>query len=458
MRNGWRNADPSTFVDNWHLHAISEHLEAVTRGEIRRLIINIPPRHSKSLQVAVFWPAWSWLHRPDTRFLFASYAQSLSMRDSVKCRRLIESPWYKENWGDRFRLTSDQNTKLRFDNNHGGYRLATSVDGTATGEGGDIIVIDDPHNVKEAESVAIRTSTINWWNETMSTRLNDPKTGAYVIVMQRVHEEDLVGHILEKEQPDWTHLCLPARYESDHPTPTRTPLDSIDPRTEDGEPLWKERYGDDELKVLERALGSYGTAGQLQQRPAPRDGGQFKRHWFEIVDAAPAEAQRVRYWDKAGTPGGGDYSAGCLMCRGIDGIFYIENVTRGQWSSSHRNATIKQIAALDRQRYPTTQPIIWFEVEGGSGGKESGEISVRDLAGYPVYTEHPTGSKEVRAQGLEAQAEAGNVRLVRGDWNEEFLEEIANFPRGKHDDQVDAAVGAFNKLTLEGSTANVFTR
>ena len=419
----------------------------------------------KSLAVSVFWPAWSWIDRPELRFLFASYAQSLSHRDSLKCRRVIESPWYQERWSDRFQLTGDQNTKSRFDTTKNGYRLATSVDGSLTGEGGDVIVVDDPHNVREAESEATRGSVLSWWDEAMSTRLNDPKTGAYVIVMQRVNDNDLVGHILAREH-DWDHLCLPARYEADHPyaTPSSVPLKlnpeitlKGDPRTNDGDLLWGERFGETEMQRMELTLGTYGSAGQLQQRPAPRGGGMFQRGWFGVVDAVPIEAQRVRYWDKAGTEGGGDYSCGVLVARDYNGLFYIEDVVRGQWSSHNRNVIIKQTAEADRLKYPTAPPTIWIEQEGGSGGKESAEISVRELAGYAVYIEHPTGSKEVRAEPFSAQCEAGNVKMKRAEWNEEYLRELELFPNGKHDDQVDPSAGAFNKLALAGSTANVFS-
>lgn len=465
IRQGWRNADPSDYVHGWHIDAICDHLQAVTQGHIRRLIINIPPRHMKSLAVSVFWPAWSWIDKPELRFLFASYAQSLSMRDSVKCRRIIESPWYQQRWGDRFQLTGDQNTKSRFDTTKNGYRLATSVDGSLTGEGGDIIVVDDPHNVRESESEATRGAVLSWWDEAMSTRLNDPKTGAYVIVMQRVHEKDLVGHILAREH-DWEHLCLPARYETNHPrlTPVEVALKAHpeitlrgDPRTRDGELLWPERFGETEMRRMELTLGTYGSAGQLQQRPAPRGGGMFKREWFEFVDAVPIEAQRVRYWDKAGTEDGGDYTVGTLVARDFNGITYIEDVVRGQWSAHNRNIIIRQTAEADRLKYPTSPPTILLEQEGGSGGKESAEISIRELAGYAVYAEHPTGSKEVRAEPFAAQCEAGNVKIKRAPWNEEFLRELEVFPNGTHDDQVDTSAGGFNKLALSGSTSNVFS-
>lgn len=277
VRQSWHVLEPSTpYIHGWHLDAISEHLEAVTRGEIRNLLINMPPRHMKSIQVSVMWPCWVWLNNPQKRWLFSSYAAVLSTRDSVKCRRLIESPWYQRNFGDIYQLTSDQNVKNRYENTVTGYRIATSVGGAATGEGGDIIVVDDPHNVVEATSKRMREATLEWWDETMSTRLNDPKTGAKVIVMQRVHEEDLSAHVLE--QGGYEHLCLPAEYEG---TKVFTSIGWTDPRKGIGELLWPERFGREEIDTLKRTLGTYGAAGQLQQRPQPLEGGAFKATWLK---------------------------------------------------------------------------------------------------------------------------------------------------------------------------------
>ena len=182
VSQAWPIVEPSTpFTPGWHIDAIVEHLEAVTNGNIRNLLINVPPRHMKSLLVSVFWPAWEWIRWPERRWLYSSYAAQLSIRDSVKCRRLIESPWYQQRWRDHFALTSDQNAKARFDNNRSGYRLSTSVGGAATGEGGDRIVCDDPHNVQEAESDAVRKSTTDWFDIVMSTRLNDPMLGGTTV-------------------------------------------------------------------------------------------------------------------------------------------------------------------------------------------------------------------------------------------------------------------------------------
>src|SRR6266853_1026359 len=278
VRQAWAVVEPSTpFVFGWHIDAIIEHLEAVTRGEIRNLLINVPPRHMKSLLVSVFWPAWEWIAHPERRWLYSSYAASLSIRDSVKFRRLIESPWYQSRWGDRFDLTSDQNTKVRVDNSRSGYRIATSVGGSATGEGGDRIICDDPHNVQEVESDSVRKGTRDWFDIVISSRVNDPKTTAMVVVMQRCHQQDLSGHLLE--QGGWEHLCLPAEYEG----PSRaTLIGFIDPRTQPGELLWPERFGPKEIVNLKISLGSYAAAGQLQQRPSPAGGGIFKRHWWRF--------------------------------------------------------------------------------------------------------------------------------------------------------------------------------
>jgi hypothetical protein len=231
----------------------------------------------KSLLVSVFWPAWEWIRWPERRWLFSSYAASLSIRDSLKCRRLIESPWYQRLWGERFALTGDQNTKGRFDNDRSGYRLATSVGGAATGEGGDRLVCDDPHNVQEAESDSIRKGTIDWFDVVMSTRVNDPKTAAKVVVMQRCHQQDLSGHLLE--QGGFEHLCLPAEYEGPK---CITSIGWSEPREQVGELLWPEQFGPAEIADWKLRMGSYAAAGQLQQRPSPAGGGIIKRHWFRL--------------------------------------------------------------------------------------------------------------------------------------------------------------------------------
>ena len=211
VQQAWPVLEPVTpFVDGIHVRAVCDHLQAVSAGGIRNLIVNIPPGHAKSLLTAVFWPAWVWIDHPEARWLFSSYREPLATRDSLKCRRLIESAWYQERWGDRYQLTDDQNQKQRFENNKTGYRVVVPMS-AGTGELGDYVVVDDPHSVDQAESDTERQSAVEWWNGSMATRLNDLSAGHKVVIMQRLHESDLTGDLVRKG--GYEVLCLPAEFE-----------------------------------------------------------------------------------------------------------------------------------------------------------------------------------------------------------------------------------------------------
>lgn len=438
----WPIVEPGTeYLHNWHADAISEHLTAVTRGDIKNLVINIPPRCAKSLYVCVFWPTWVWTTKPQMRWLFSSYAQSLSVRDNLKCRRIIESPLYRHLWGDVFQLTSDQNTKMKFENNKTGYRIATSVDGVGTGEGADVACVDDPHSAGDMYSDKKIFSALAWWDETMSTRLNDPKTGAKVIVMQRLGERDLSAHVLK--QGGYEHLCLPMEFEPDRKCVTSIGWE--DPRKELGERLWPERFNESALNEYKTRLGSNGYAGQYQQRPTPAGGGMFKGEWFSVVKAAPAKSVRVRYWDRASTketPGKDpDWTVGLRMARDIDGVSYIEDIVRFRGSPLEVEKAIMNTASQDGYACE-----VGLEQDPGQAGVADVDNLTRKLNGYNVRTYRVTTAKELRATPFSAQCEAGNVKLVEGPWIEAFLTELKTFPLGEHDDQVDAASGAFNTL------------
>jgi predicted phage terminase large subunit-like protein len=257
-----------------------------------------------------------------------------------------------------------------------------------------------------------------------------------ILIMTRWHEDDLAGRILASEDaPNWRAVNLPALAEEGDPL--HRPI---------GTALCPERYDEEKLSSIATVLGSWSFAALYQQRPAPAEGGMFKRHWFEIVDAMPAPdgCQWVRWWDKAGTASGGDYSAGVLMLA-HDGQFYVADVQRGQWSSDERNRIVLQVAALDAERTGNTC-VTWTEQEPGSSGKDVAEALVKMLAGYPVRYEPSTGSKEVRAMPFAAQCEAGNVKVLRAAWNAAYLDELTSFLSSTNDDQVDASSGAFNKL------------
>jgi predicted phage terminase large subunit-like protein len=289
FRRAWRFIDPAPFVDGWVVDALTDHLEAVAYGDIRRLLINIPPRMLKSSLCSVAFSPWVWAQRhrsatsgPGVSFLHASYAYPLAIRDSVKRRRVVKSTWYQRLFGSRVTISDDQDQKIRFKNTAGGESLITSVDSGVTGEGGGIIIVDDPNNAREALSEAVIESTNEeWWDGSMQTRLNDPRNGAIIVIQQRLGERDLSGHILENDRrSEWTHLCLPMRYESGRSF--TTVIGWTDPRIDDGELLWPERFGEEDVDRLERAMGMWRAAGQLQQRPEPKGGGIIKRDWWQL--------------------------------------------------------------------------------------------------------------------------------------------------------------------------------
>jgi predicted phage terminase large subunit-like protein len=277
-KQAWPVLEPATpYKDGWHLQAIAEHLEACIDGRIRNLVINVPPRHSKSLTTAVFWTAWAWTRYPHIKWLFSSYALSLSMRDNRRCRQLIMSDWYQKRWGHIVSFSKNQNSMGRFENTASGYRLAVSVESSATGHGGDIICADDAISARDSYSANARNSANLWWDTTMSTRINSPATGVKVIIMQRLNEDDLTGHVLE--QGGYTHLMLPSEFE-----PERKCFTSIgfeDPRTEPGELLWPQQMPQFELDKLKKVLGPIGFASQFQQNPVPGGGAIFKSEWFQ---------------------------------------------------------------------------------------------------------------------------------------------------------------------------------
>ena len=455
IQGAWPTLEPGRhFYDNWHIESICEHLEAVVSGEVRRLIINIPPRHMKSLLCAVAFPCWAWIHKPHLQFLFASYASSLSIRDSVKCRRLLSSDYYTQ-LNPTHHLTSDQNQKQRFENNSNGHRISTSVGGALTGEGGDIIVIDDPHSVAESESEAVRQSTCEWFDTVATTRLNDPKTGAFVIIMQRVHQSDLTGHIISRAEEQaldehWVHLSVPAEYESHHPHPFRpapptssfTPQITSDPRTEEGALLWPERIPQNTIDALKISLGSYAAAGQLQQRPAPKGGGILQSKWW-------------RKWEREQVP---TYS---YLLQSYDTAFekndnaaYSARTTWGIFNYGNRHAIMLVEYWRGRVEYPELRKLAKESYQEWSPDcvliekKASGSSLLQDLrmAGIPVIPYSPDKDKVARAHSAAVIFEAGLVWYPARRWAEEVIQHAAVFPAGDGADVVDTITQAILRL------------
>lgn len=398
-------------------------LDRVTAGTCRRLMLFLPPRHGKSELVTVRYPVWRLERDPTTRVVLAAYSQVLADTFSRKARRIAEHC---------LQLADDRTAVEQWETAAGGGLRAVGVGGGITGQGADLVIVDDPvKSREEAESQAYRERVWRWYTDDLYTRLEPG--GQIILVMTRWHTDDLAGRILESEGADeWTVVTLPAEAEDDDPL-GRAP----------GDPLCPERFDLPALAEIRRTLGTRSYTSLYQQRPTPPAGEMIRRDWFAIVGAPPsATTARVRYWDLAATEGGGDYTAGVLMARTSDGLWWIEDVMRGQWSSGQRDAIMRQTCERDG-----ANTYVRWEEQPGSAGRDLSAALTKHLAGWPILPpERTTGSKVVRAQPLIAQSEAQNVRLVRGDWVPAFLDEAAAFPAGAHDDQIDAAAGALNTL------------
>jgi predicted phage terminase large subunit-like protein len=335
------------------------------------------------------------------------------------------------------------------------------VGGSATGEGGDRIICDDPHNVQEVESDSVRNGTLDWWDVVMSTRVNDPKTTAMVVVMQRCHQQDLSGHLLE--QGGWEHLCLPAEYEG--PT-CATSIGFSDPRTTIGELLWKERFGPKEIEDLKRSLGSYAAAGQLQQRPSPLGGGIFKRHWWrywqppganlppvvvQLPDGTyqsipaiyrPQRVEQIESWDCSFKDlVTSDYVVGQVWGR-LGAYYFLGDQVRDRMDCP---TTVKAVRELS-QRYPGSLAKL---IEDKANGSAVIQMLKHEIEG--ILAVNPEGGKVPRAMAVSPLIEAGNVYLphpLYAPWVNDFIEECAAFPNGAHDDQVDAMTQALLRWNM----------
>lgn len=434
----WHVLEPGTELKwGWSLDAICEHLTAVTDGEILRLLMNVPPGCMKSLLTGVLWPAWEWGPRnmPGMRYLGTAHKQDLAVRDNLKARRLIQSEWYQERWP--VQLTGDQNAKTKFENVHTGFREAMAFT-SLTGARGDRLTIDDPLSVDGANSEADLHAAEITFTESLPTRVNNDKS-AIVVIMQRLHERDTSGIILKREL-GYEHLCLPMRFEIERRCSTS--IGFVDPRVNDGDLLFPERFPEKTVAELEKTLGSYAAAGQLQQRPAPRDGGMFKRAWFSVVRAIPKGTTFVRGWDLAATEGAGDYTVGVKIGHMPNGRFIIADVQRDRLSAAGVDRLLLNTASQDGYACDISIP-----QDPGQAGKSQASYLVGQLAGYNIKTSTESGSKETRANPLAAQAEAGNVDILEAPWNDIFIGELCIFPNGTKD-QVDAASRAFNELAL----------
>lgn len=419
---------------------MADVLERVASGELKRVLIQLPPRHSKSELVSRLFTAYYLLKNPTHFVGINSYSAELAYTLSRASR---------ENFIQCGGQVKDDVAAVKhWETTQGGGLWAAGVGGSITGKGFHLGLIDDPlKNAEGAASSVIREKHKEWYGSTFYTR-QEPDA-AIVIIQTRWNEDDLTGYLLSEEiqgenPENWHVVCLPAIFEETQHFPETCEVEK-DWR-EVGAALCPERYDESKLSKIQSRIGEYHFGALYQQRPTPRQGLFFHVDKLEIVDAAPVEGRRARGWDKAATSGSGDFTTGLKMSKGSDGLFYIEDVKRGQWDTATRDRVIRQTAAIDG--IGCTQI---GEQEPGSGGKESAENFVRMLAGFPVETTPSTANKEERADPFSSQVNAGNVRLVKGDWNKVFIDELRAFPHGKNDDQVDGSSLAFNKLNSAAS-------
>lgn len=478
IRQAWHIVEPGAeYVHNWHVDMIAEHLEAITDGATfedgsfyNRLLINVPPGMMKSLLTNVFWPAWEWgpKNMPHMRYVCASHSLDLAIRDSTKMRRLIESEWYQERWGDRVKITKDQNQKTKFETTATGFRQAIAA-GSITGARGDRVIIDDPHSVEGANSDQQRASTIEWFLEAVPTRLNKPLESAIIVIMQRLHEEDVSGVILSKGL-GYDHIMLPMRYDPGRAQPTVFGVE--DPRTEEGELLFPARFPEAVLARDELAMGPYATAGQFQQSPEPRGGGIIKREWWQLWDQPSyppfdyvIAAVDTAYTTKSendpsamtvwGVWKGGDQSAVVTRSPGADGQMAILN---RQYKEEHPRCMLMYAWAerlelhelIERVHetmdiYGVDKLLIENKASGYSVAQEIRRVYGHDE--FAVQLIDPKGlDKTARLYSIQHIFAEGLIYTPDRQWAEMVINQAAQFPRGKHDDLVDTASMALKHL------------
>ncbi|PSJ60758.1 phage terminase large subunit [Pseudaminobacter soli (ex Li et al. 2025)] len=451
VREAWHVLEPgSDYVHGWHIDAICTHLEAITEGRINRLLINVPPGTMKSLIVSVFWPAWEWGPRGLSwmRYLTTSYSENYVKRDSRRMRDLVSSEWYRSLWPEVALVRSGE---ASFANSATGFREGVPF-ASLTGGRGHRVLIDDPHSTETAESPAERQRTTRIFRESVPSRLVDPKTSAIVVIMQRLHEDDVSGQCI-KLGLGYEHLMLPMEFEPERRC--RTVIGFTDPRTYETELLFPERFPREVVDRDKKPMGSYAVAGQFQQRPVPREGGLFKREWFEgkFISVAPAGTKWVRHWDLAATAKAtAARTAGVKLGRTPDGRFIVGHVVKTQAEGNEVRKVIKATAEADGKDVEISLP-----QDPGQAGKVQAKDFVAMLAGFVVKAEPETGDKVTRAEPFSAQCEAGNVFIVLGDWNADYIDELCLFPGGSFKDQVDASSGAFGRLLKPRASTSTAT-
>lgn len=456
----WHILEPSTQLQwGWAMEAICEHLEAVSNGEITRLLMNVPPGSSKSLLTGVFWPAWEWGPRGKAgmRYLSTAHKQDLALRDNMKCRRLIQSPWFQSRWP--VKLTSDMNAKSKFENDKTGFREAMAFT-SMTGSRGDRVIIDDPLSVDDANSDAALAAAESTFREALPTRVNNDQS-AIVVIMQRLHEKDTSGIILS-EKLGYEHLCLPMRYEKARHC--KTSIGFSDPRKEEGELMFPERFSEATVRSLEKTMGEYAAAGQLQQRPSPAGGGILRTKFFQLWPTSwklPVFEYIIQSYDGAyddDATSNNDPSActvwGIFQERGIRGAILLDAWDDHLGYPDFRKKVLSDWHSIygktDERKGKKADAVL---VEN----KSSGISILQDLrrANIPAVPYNPGRmSKVARAHAVSAVHEMGNIYILEStkdpgkfvSWARKFVTQVERFPNDEHDDYVDTYTQALTFL------------
>lgn len=411
------------YVHNWHIDCVSEHLLACEEGEIKNLIINIPPRSLKTIAVSVAWSAWLLGRDPTRQIIGASYSQNLAYKDNTNARYVIESDWYRNVFPDT-QLAADQNEKRKFSTTRKGHRIATSVGGTLTGEGGDFLILDDPLKPDEALSDTMRIKTNEWVDQTFMTRKNDQRTASAVLIMQRLHEDDVTGHLLDK---GWHHLNLPVESPISKTINIRDKVFQVNK----GDLLMPDRLSSEDLQRVKLDVGSFAYAAQYMQSPAPVGGGMIKREWLRLSPEMPTGfTATVQSWDTASKAGElNDFS--CCTTWGIKkDAYYLLDVF-------YKRLEFPELKDEAIRKYQRDKPD-YVIIED----KSSGQALIQELRKetmIPIVTVSPTKDKITRLASVSVCFETGNVVLPENAmWLEDLMTQLLMFPNVKHDDIVDS--------------------
>jgi predicted phage terminase large subunit-like protein len=475
IKDCWPLIDPKIFVPAWHIDAIAEHLVYVTLGDIKQLIINIPPRMTKSSIVSVAWPAWSWTEHPDLQYLAASYALDLANQDAQKHRKLIESQWYQERYGDLVTLSHDENRIGRFSNTAGGHRISISVGSKTTGLGGDIHILDDPHNAQKVESDTIRRGTLAWHDGSFRNRFNDPNNAKRVYVGQRTHDGDVFGHVLAREEKNWVHLMLPMEfdpsrrcitYRNKGQGKTGQPI-FRDPREKPNALLCPARFNAITALAEKEGTSARVWNAQYQQQPEGQGGVILKRKWWRVwawpdwhpkfrleERPLPEFHEIIQSYDTAFE----EEEQDSFTVRSTWGLFWHQEMIQAKSGKiglgKERIGAILLERMKQRLGYPDLRDAalesneIWKPDRILIEKKASGHDLIKELRRkkLPIIAVKILGDLVYRAHMCALPLEKGCVFYLPRNWSMDLIEECAKFPNVDFNDQVSSTTIALQYM------------